>query len=45
MPNSFSRQIGWGQNEILLNEILKKLRRITKVSGGAVTTTTTTTIP
>lgn len=45
MPNSYSRPTGLLQNEILLYEILNKLRRITKISGGTVTTTSTTTIP
>lgn len=42
-PNIMNRETSWGQNEILLNEILKKIERLIKVSGN--TTTTTTTIP
>lgn len=38
-----SREIGWGQNDILLYEIAKKLEQLTKVVSNATTVTTTTT--
>ncbi len=42
------KQIGWSQESILLQQILKQLVRINGIAGRSstpVTTTTTTTIP
>jgi hypothetical protein len=38
------RQIGWSQEAILLQQILKKLINITKLAGSTSTVTTTTTL-
>ncbi len=40
-----SRQIGWNQEEIILNEILKQLQKLTMVVNQLTVTTTTTAIP
>jgi len=40
------QEIGWNQESKLLEEILKKLKRITEVMGNNLpTTTSTTTLP